>query len=487
MKNIALLAMVLFSVSLLAQPTSYGELMKISGELERGSALVKREIVGRSVEGREIIALHFSKSGIDADKSKIRVLIHAQQHGNEQSGKEGALLLAKELIKDEYAYLFERIDLVLVPQVNPDGSEKNGRRNSNGMDLNRNHLIMTEPEVIALHRLFDKYLFEVTLDAHEYSPYGESWVKAGFRKNSDILLGINTNPQIPSSIRDFQREMFWPFWLNAVQKHGVSAGMYSPGGPPEGDYIRYSTFDINDGRQSFGIQNTFSFIQEGMNGEDNYVENLPHRSYSQFCGMMTLLKFVYDNGAEMKRRVKEERNRLLNPEMRESVALQMDHFPDGSTLELPVFSYRTKRDSAVTVKNFRPLVKATLNVEKPEGYLIPVSDKDLTEWVKRHGFTVSKISEKRDLKFEKIRILAVDSVDFEGDVIPFPQISVSDTDAGILIENYIYVPTAQLKGNLLVKALEPQSEIGLATYRQFDFLMRAQSDYPVIRVRRNEN
>ena len=28
-----------------------------------------------------------------------------------------------------------------------------------------------------LHRLFDQYLFEVTMDVHEYFPYGETWQK----------------------------------------------------------------------------------------------------------------------------------------------------------------------------------------------------------------------------------------------------------------------------------------------------------------------
>jgi hypothetical protein len=130
------------------------------------------------------------------------------------------------------------------------------------------------------------------------------------------------------------------------------------------------------------------------------------------------------------------------------------------------------------------VVKATLTLEKPEGYLIPVSNTDLTEWIKRHGFTVAKIGEKSKLQFEKIRIMSVDSIDFEGDIIPFPQISSSPVEAGIQINNYLYVPTAQLKGNLLVIALEPQSELGLATYREFEFLMKRESDYPVIRVRK---
>ena len=73
--------------------------------------------------------------------------------------------------------------------MNPDGAEVNKRRNGNGDELNRNHLILTEPETIALHKLFDKYLFEVTLDVHEYFPYGETWQKYGYRSNTDELLG----------------------------------------------------------------------------------------------------------------------------------------------------------------------------------------------------------------------------------------------------------------------------------------------------------
>ncbi|MBK6344422.1 MAG: hypothetical protein IPF68_00550 [Bacteroidales bacterium] len=62
------------------------------------------------------------------------------------------------------------MDFALIPQINPDGSEVNKRRNANDADLNRNHLILTEPETMALHNFFDKYRFEVTMDVHEYSP-----------------------------------------------------------------------------------------------------------------------------------------------------------------------------------------------------------------------------------------------------------------------------------------------------------------------------
>ena len=76
--------------------------------------------------------------------------------------------------------------------MNPDGSEINVRRNANGADLNRNHLILTEPETIALHRLFNKYLFEATMDVHEYYPYTEDFISYGYIKYFDEQIGTTT-------------------------------------------------------------------------------------------------------------------------------------------------------------------------------------------------------------------------------------------------------------------------------------------------------
>ncbi len=239
--------------------TSYDQLVNFVEQLERQSGLIKTESFGQSVEGRILFVMKFSNTEFGKDKSKIKVLLFAQQHGNEQSGKEGALMLAQKLSAPEYHYLFEKIDLAIVPQVNPDGSEKNMRRNANNVDLNRNHLILTEPETQALHKLFDNYLFEVTLDVHEYYPYDSLWMKYGYRKNSEITVGTLTNINVSNEVRDFSQNKYLPFILNYLKDSNFSSFEYCPGGPPAEYYIRHSTFDINDGRQSIGIQNTFSF------------------------------------------------------------------------------------------------------------------------------------------------------------------------------------------------------------------------------------
>ena len=467
--------------------TSYDELTGFVHLLDQASELLTVETIGKSVQGRNLYAMKFSAGVFGEDKSKIKVLIFAQQHGNEQSGKEGALLLAKALLKPENQYLFKRIDLVIIPQINPDGSEVNQRRNGNDADLNRNHLILTEPETIALHRLFDQYLFEVTMDVHEYSPYGEEWVKFGYRKNATVTLGVTTNTNVAGSIRKISNGKALPFLKKYISESGFSSFVYCPGGPPEADYIRHSTFDINDGRQSFGIQNTLSFIQEGKNGTDTFIENLKTRAESQMTGMMGLLEYACNNKNKIKKLVASEREGLLSGQSNTEVSIQSEHVANGRTLALPVLSYSTGKDSVIVVKNYRPVVKSLFDVSKPEGYLIPKNVKPLVDWVGRQAIQVIPFKDQDNFKIEQYFIGKVDSIDFEGDIVANPTLETREIRLTLNEEDYLFVPTAQLKGNLVVIALEPKSMLGLATYKDFNYLLKKGENFPVLRVVKSGN
>jgi hypothetical protein len=462
--------------------TSYEELTNFIKQLDEKSDLLTVETIGKSVQGRNLYALKFSSSEFGKDKSKIKVMFHAQQHGNEQSGKESALLLAQTLLKPENKYLFDKIDFVLIPQVNPDGSEANKRRNGNDMDLNRNHLILTEPETMALHRFFDKYLFEVTMDVHEYSPYGGEWEKYGYRKNSDVTLGVTTNPNISEKIRDLSNMEVFPYWAKYVSINNFSSIVYAPGGPPDKEYIRHSTFDINDGRQSFGIQNTLSFIQEGLNGTDNYVENIKHRSEAQMTGMRGMLEYIDLHKSEIKKLVAYERKKLVSGKSNPNVSIQSEHEGNGQKLTLPLLSYSTKKDTVVIVNDYRPDVKSVYDVQKPAGYLIPKKSKELVEWAVKHALTTTEFKHKKGQKIEQYFFKSIDSIDFEREIILNPFIEMKVFESEIVPSDYLFIPTAQLKGNMIVLALEPKSELGLVTYKQYAHLLKVGEMFPVLRV-----
>lgn len=462
--------------------TSYDELMAYAAELDQVSDLLRTEVIGTSVEGRDILALKFSKDEFGITKDRLKVLIFAQQHGNEQAGKEGALLLAEQLLRPENRQLFDHLDLMLIPQVNPDGSEANKRRNARDMDLNRNHLILTEPETQAVHRVFDRYLFEVTLDVHEYSPYGIEWMQFGYRKNSEVTVGTLTNINIPYGIRHVSEEMYLPFILNYLGEHHFTAFEYLPGGPPDKAYLRRSTFDINDGRQSLGIQNTFSFIQEGMNGEDGLIHNLRRRAEGQAAGMMGLLRFCAGNSEMIRLTVLKSRSTLSNPLPGSVVSIQAIHAADGSLLELPVFSYTTKRDTVITVDNYRPVVKSGLDIAKPYGYLVPKDSLRLVDWARRHNLELRSCKSVKKASVMQFLIKNIAPTDFEGDTIGDPIMETREVAREIDCKKYWLIPTNHMKGNMVIIALEPRSMLGLATYKEFKGMMRKGSAFPVLRV-----
>ncbi|MBK7338076.1 MAG: hypothetical protein IPJ00_18790 [Saprospirales bacterium] len=465
-----------------SKATPYEELSAFAESMGASSGIAAAEVIGRSVQGRNLYALKFSSTGFGKDPSKIRVLIFAQQHGNEQSGKEGALLLAAELLKPENRYLFDRIDLALIPQVNPDGAELNKRQNANGFDLNRNHVILTEPETSALHGFFDQYLFEVTLDVHEYYPYDESWKEYGYRKNTEVAIGSTTNSNVSEHIRRLSNGAYLPFARQYLADRGFSSFTYCPGGPPGEAFVRHSTFDINDGRQSLGIQHALSFIQEGMNGQDAFVDNLKRRAEGQMTGMRALLEFACENKEKIKSLVAAEQEKLLSPPVGQTVSIQSEHVPDGSVLALPLLSYATGQDTVVNVTDYRPVVRSLFDVMKPAGYLIPEESAILTEWASRQGFRQEPLKKLSRFRIEQYLVGAVDSIDFEGGMIVDPALRVVELKKQSLREGYIFIPTNQLKGNLLVLALEPKSMLGLVTYKQFAHLLEAGKEFPVLRV-----
>ncbi|MCX6267360.1 MAG: hypothetical protein NTW16_08400, partial [Bacteroidetes bacterium] len=55
------------------------------------------------------------------------------------------------------------------------------------------------------------------------------------------------------------------------------------------------------------------------------------------------------------------------------------------------------------------------------------------------------------------------------------------------ISGYIFIPTSQLKGNLLILALEPKSMLGLVTYPKYAPLLKSGQPFPVLRVMKNRN
>ncbi len=461
--------------------TSYKEFMSYLKEISELDKNITLRYIAKSAEGREIPALLISNSIFNTDSSKIKVIIFAQQHGNEQSGKEGALLLIKNFVNGKLNHLLDNIDLIIVPQMNPDGSEVNERRNGNEQDLNRNHLILTQPETIGLHKLFKEFLPEVTLDVHEYYPYTKDWKKFGYIKNYDEQFGTVTNPNVSKEIFNYENDSFLPYAEKYLNQKGFSFNNYILGGPPNIERLRRSTYDINDGRQSFGILNSFSFIVEGLNGKDAYLENIKHRAEGQETAMEALLYFSFEHKNEIKKLIKQNRYNLIYPNDTSMVAIRMEHVKGKESLKMRLLSLYSNKDTVISVDNFHPDNEIILSVNKPKGYLVPDTLKKVINFLTNHGIAFSSYKEDKDYRIKRYFINKVDSTELEELMVPDPKVNVEDYK-GKNLNSFIYVPINQIFGNMIVQAFEPQSMIGFVVYDEFKGLLKEKAYYPIMRV-----
>jgi hypothetical protein len=121
------------------------------------------EEIGQSVEGRSINHLWFGRG-------PFHVLLWSQMHGDEPTAT-AALLDVLEHVRRHRSEpridrLLDALTVHIVPMLNPDGAERYQRRNAQGIDINRDALMLQTPEGRALKALRDRLSPRIGFNLH---------------------------------------------------------------------------------------------------------------------------------------------------------------------------------------------------------------------------------------------------------------------------------------------------------------------------------
>jgi len=158
--------------------------------LEEGhrGAPIRLEEAGRSVEGRPI---HLLTVG----RGERRVLLWSQMHGDEPSATPALLDVVDTLLSGVPGgdTILDRLTLLIVPMLNPDGAARYARRNAQGIDVNRDALVLATPEGRLLKSIRDRFAPEIAFSLHDQdrrTAVGDTGVLA-----SIALLAVAGDPQ----------------------------------------------------------------------------------------------------------------------------------------------------------------------------------------------------------------------------------------------------------------------------------------------------
>jgi len=269
---------------------------------------VELEVIGQTADGRplHLVRLGFPRPRSAAVARTEPVELHiCTQHGNEAAGRDACLSYLRDLAFTTDATLLKQMaetTILFVPTVSPDGRQNNARANTEGIDINRDHLNLQSPESRAIARVILNYEPEISVDHHEYGPA----VPVAY--DDEVLYLWPRNLNVDKEIRDLGIEFSKESLNPCLADQGYSSDEYGlvAAGPVD---VTQTAGDGDEGiaRNLAGLRHTVGIlIESGVTqnllngpGEVMTAENQKRRVASQMATIGCTLTFVRENAARL--------------------------------------------------------------------------------------------------------------------------------------------------------------------------------------------
>ncbi len=441
--------------------TNDAEIEQLLSSLPKASFWRYKSIF-KTEQGRDIWMARFAKpSDASNGKRKLNVWIIGQQHGNEPAGCEAALDLIRRLAtQGEYKDKLQHLNIFVVPRANPDGAAVGKRGNAKGVDPNRDHLSLQQPEVAALHRQIKDDLPDIVIDLHEFT-VGGRWVKAlGAVQASDVLLQSASHPMVDKQLRRLTGDFFEPQLTKALKKYQLRSFVYhtlNTENPDKPSFVQMGGNYAGIARNAFGLYGAVSYLIE-TRGLDIGRDHLQRRVATHVVAVKALLETAVTHRDAIASAVNKVRSSL--PGM-----IVVDHEATREKIRLPMIDSTTGEDKDIEVDFQNSLViKPTIERAVPSGYVLEASQTDAVNALRSHGVTVVSLGEQlasrlsaSAMSAERYTVQEIKRLPGEFGASP-SRIKVStQTEAMVFKPGMFYIGLNQPLARIAFMALEPES------------------------------
>ncbi|WP_340673460.1 M14 family metallocarboxypeptidase [Brevibacillus agri] len=471
--------------------TTQEEMLAYISKLAETSKHAKLVSIGTSLEGRDIPLLLFSKdmTTVKQNQTKPLVWLQAQIHGNEPAAGESALVIAKWLAEDALgADLLDKVNVAIVPRLNPDGSYQFKRYIATDLDANRDYMKVEYPEVQAVHQAINEFQPDVILDAHEYGVNYSQFAHVGEKgaiSSYDVLISSAKNLNIPESLRKLSDSLLLADAQKALDKEQLSHHAYftlAKGKDGKVTATEGST-ETRIGRNALGLKNTLTFLVE-TRGVGIGRADFERRVYSQAVTHAAIIQSTAAHADAIKAAVARareevtEKGRKANDDDKLVITSENKLIPNQSLVVVDVA--QAKKVSVpidwVSSTDAYPVLER----ERPTAYIMPAAYHDVAAKLKKLGVEVSKLSEETTVPVERYTVSEnkVNTTYENGHFTNEVTTNVTKTTKTFPAGSYVF-SMAQPNANFIALALEPES---VDSYVTFNFIpVEAGDEVPVYR------
>ncbi len=388
-----------------------------------------------------------------------------QQHGDEPAGAEALLIMARELAPNGLLdSLLDKINVIVVPRANPDGAEAGTRNTANGVDMNRDHLLLQTPEAQAIARLIRDYRPLLVIDSHEYTVAGRFMDKFNAIQKYDALLQHATTANYPEFLTKASLEWYHAPMVTALKEQGLSSEWYHTTSTDREDKsISMGGVQPDTGRNVHGLKNAVSLLIE-TRGVGIGRLHAQRRVHTQVIAITSALRSTADKLGPLEQVRSFVARDTAAQACRDQVVTEAAATP--TQRDLVLLDPTTGED-----RNLRVDWNSSLSLRKlqtrtrPCGYWLDASATAAVERLKLMGVQVMKVAEAGSLLAEKYQETAREvgerrdvrgAIAASGDTI---RIKVAPVRAAIdAPTGSYYIPLNQPLAHIAVAALEPDTQ-----------------------------
>ncbi len=471
------------------------EISEYLHELAEAYPQARVETIGNSVQGRPLEALVLSSAkGRDVSKSdRVTIEIIGSQHGMEGAGAESLLFIARELLAGSLQYVLKDVDVVLVPNANPDGLEIGMRVNANNVNLNTDFVALTQPESRALVAALRRYQPEAVLDVHESAVLKKnSLAREGYMTDFTAQFELANNPNIVPSLRSFALGEVLTPWIAGVDAAGLNAHRYFGEIRSSRQAVTNGGLSLQNFRNRTGIEGRLSFLMETRldpkGGVYPTFRNIGARVALQRISIERFLAVLHERRAEILAAVaKAERHatsaplaldvRYVADPQDPPVAIDLQRIADGKRERIEFADSRT--------------VAAAKPLQMPAAYLIRSHQAELAALLDRQGIRYRTLQKPRSVEGVEFiaghQVAAINtSATALVDALPNPTLEKS-RERRVHVKarpGDLWVDLNQQRGRLAALILEPRSDSSLFRTPQYFPLVTAGEPLPIYRIPR---
>lgn len=487
------------------ETSRYEDVIAFLEALDKKGAPIRVTFMGESTEGRKVPLVIAARPMVSTPKEahqagKAVVYVQANIHAGEVEGKEAALMLLRRVSQDPHG-LLDRLVLVVAPIYNADGNEKFGpasrnrpgqngpdevgvRTNGQGFDLNRDCMKAESPEMRGvLEHVYGRWNPDAMMDLHT-----TNGTRHGYGLTYSPPLNPNTDPDVLAYSRDqllpdVRRELRDQYKLETFDYGNTARRTEGQAWLTFGEEPRYVT-NYAGVRGRIGVLSeavTYLPFDERVRDTDRFVAAVLGRIARDADKVVAMAK------AADARAQGWGRDPSSAPPL--GVRFEMDRRGSETVLlEKPAAEGAPRRTGKPTefVEVAMPVFdrfKATRTSRLPAAYLIPPSEKEIADLLRRHGVAMTKLEKPWKGQADRfhIRERNQDANPFQGHRLIRLEGAFEREESEFAAGSYL-VRTDTPLAVLVFHLLEPESLDGAAAWGFFGDTLSEGTVYPIAKL-----